>query len=133
MDKLKELLGSKRDTVLDIVVILLIGLLPLTWFKKNLLIYGTDFAFPLVAPTKVLSYYFFAWNSLNAPGAPATANFTQILYQVFLAIPDYFGLSLVTIEKLYFVISFAVSGLSMYYLTSVLIKGEKRRVAALTS
>src|SRR3990172_6836955 len=123
---LKQIINSNKTILFDIALILLLGLLPLTWFKKNLLIYGTDFSFPLVKPLEVLNNYFYAWNNLNAPGTTAVANFPQIPFLIFVSALNSIGLSLIAIEKIYFVIYLTVSGLSMYYLTTVLMKGEKR-------
>src|SRR3990172_6316169 len=107
---LKQIINSNKTILFDIDLILLLGLLPLTWFKKNLLIYGTDFSFPLVKPLEVLNNYFYAWNNLNAPGTTAVANFTQIPFYMLIAFLNYLGLSLVAIEKIYFVIFFSSFG-----------------------
>src|SRR3972149_12268440 len=111
---LKQLINSNKNTLFDIALILLLGLLPLTWFKKNLLIYGTDFSFPLIKPLEVLNNYFYAWNSSTAPGATSLANFTQIPFYAIIVFLNYLGFSLLTIEKIYFVIFFTSFGLSMY-------------------
>ncbi|MDP7444031.1 MAG: hypothetical protein QGI87_06740, partial [Candidatus Bathyarchaeota archaeon] len=75
----------------------------------------------------------FTWASSNPPGAEATRHLGESFFRGTIAFFGDLGLSLVTIEKIFFVLVFMGSGLSMYYLVSTLIKGERKRLAALTA
>jgi len=102
---------SHRFTIANLVLILLVGMLPITWFTGGLLINRGDFDFSLSPKTE---HFFYAWESLP-PGVENTRHFAEIPYRSLIAFLGSKGISLVTLEKIYFVILFAMTGLSMYY------------------
>lgn len=114
----------KRKYLLDIVVIFIIGLLSLTWFKGNYLINGGDFGMPFDW-VRYFKSMFSVWVETNSLGVADYRNIASIIpYALFGALMESFGFSLVFIEKIFFYFWFAGGGLSMYFLCSVL--GMKR-------
>lgn len=104
-----------KNRIIDIVIILALGILPLTWFKGDLLISALDFPFSFDR-IKLFISWLYLWN----PGSIGAINSRMIAglfpYGSFLAISELFGLSLVTTEKFLFYVWFVITGLSMYYL-----------------
>jgi len=127
---IKQFVTSHRAVIFDLAMILLLGLLPLTWFKGNLLISHRDFSFP--PALRNFRHLFYIWDS-SSLGVANSQKFAHIPCMAFMAFLSIIGIPLVVIEKIYFVVLFTSSGLSMYYLTSTLIEGKKKRIAALTS
>lgn len=128
--KLVERIKKRNWQVLDIVLILLLGLLSLTWFRGDFLIAGGDFGIPFDR-AKYFQVMFSVWDETISLGNPDYRQVASLIpYALSGAMTQYLGLSLVVWEKLLFYIWFAGSGLSMYYLCSVL--GMKRfgRIAA---
>lgn len=114
-------------------IILVVGMTPLFWFKGDLLINGGDFGFNL-NPKLVFMQYVSSWSDRISTGFPNAPSIAQLFpYQAFLVFCQLIGLSLVSTEKILFSLLFIISGLSMYYLTSVFLKGEGRELASLIS
>lgn len=114
----------------EILFLLLLGLLSLTWFRGDHLISGGDFGMPLDW-VKYFKSLFFIWNESYSLGAPDYRQTASLIpYAILGALLQSLGFSLVWIEKIFFYIWFAGSGLSMFYLCRVL--GMKRlgRLAA---
>ena len=118
----------KKEIVIDIIIFLLLAVLSLSWFRGNNLINGGDFGMPFDW-THYFKTMFSVW--MEAYGAAAPRGVAQIFpYATFGALMQTLGFSLVFIEKVFFYFWFVGSGLSMYFLCSVL--GMKRlgRLAA---
>lgn len=117
-EKLKTFLKAKKTTVIDISIILVLGLLSLTWFKGNNLIGGGDFGFPLDW-VRYLSLTLGTWDK----SAPFGMNpFLTGLLPIALpgAIMQLCSFSLSLIEKIFFYYWFVAGGLAMYFLCTVL-------------
>jgi len=101
-----------------IIVIVLGTVIPLSWFKDGLLIAGGDMGW-LLDPGNFIDYFKYAWNiKFYNGGFINFSNNTLIPIVLFWAFFKYIGLSLLTIEKIWFVFLFLFPGLSMYYLMS---------------
>lgn len=114
----------KKEIVVDIAIFFLLALLSLSWFRGNNLINGGDFGMPLdwIQYFKSMSS---VWMEAYSLGAAAPRGIASIFpYATFGALMQSLGFSLVFIEKIFFYVWFAGSGLSMYFLCSVL--GMKR-------
>lgn len=117
-------LKKRKGLLIDLLIILLVGLLSITWFKGSNLIHGGDFGMPLNW-VKYLNSMFSVWMEDYSMGRTDYRNLASIVpYAVLGALFQSLGFSLVLIEKLFFYSWFAGSGLSMYFLTSIL--GMKR-------
>ena len=118
----------RKEIVIDIILLLLLALLSLSWFKGNNLINGGDFGMPFDW-VHFFKTMFSVW--MEAYGDAAPRGVAQIFpYASFGALMQTLGFSLVFIEKVFFYFWFVGGGLSMYFLCSVL--GMKRlgRLAA---
>ena len=122
------LIGAANSTWLDVVVICLIGLLPLAWFRGSL-IAGMDLPFPLAPAHQLMRESASLWDPAVNLGA-ASPSFRLAAYGVMNSSLCWLGFSAVAAEKVFFVLWFAGAGLSMYFLIRVLL--PHRRLAALT-
>lgn len=128
MKKLKSFLS--RNKVL--LLILLMGLTPLIWFKDGLLITGGDFPIPF-DPIGTLKASLPAWFPYVFCGEPNAQQFLIVPWFGFWALFKALGFSLLTVNKLWFVFVFMLTGLSMYYLISVVFEKKKYQLIALTA
>ncbi|MDP7525250.1 MAG: hypothetical protein QF713_02805, partial [Dehalococcoidales bacterium] len=127
--RLKHNISLHGSTLIDLLLIMLVGLLAITWFRGDFLILAGDFDF---YPEWHETFFrtFFSWD----PDGLATAN-TQVLpalipYEIFRSFSlGLLGLSPVVAEKILFYLCFTLSGFSMYYLVRV--TGERSRIVAL--
>lgn len=106
------------------------GLVPLVWFKDGLLITGGDFPIPL-DPVGTFKSYLHIWFPYVYGGVPNTQQFMLIPWFGFWAFFKALGFSLLTVNKLWFIFIYITTGLSMYYLVSVVFNKEKFQVIAL--
>lgn len=120
MRKLFNLFQKK----IPLLLILIAGLVPLLWFKNNLLIAGGDFPIPLNPTGNFFKSFFYTWYPYLYGGEPNPQQFAIIPWFGFWSLLRTIGFSLLTINKLWFVSVFTLSGLSTYYLVSV-IGGKK--------
>jgi hypothetical protein len=105
---------TKVDVLTDILLILILGLLSITWFRGNNLIAGGDFGLPLDW-IRLFKQCFSAWGE--------TVSFGLFLPQgVFLVLAlfnsglQFLGFGPVLIQKIFFYLCFTGSGLAMYCL-----------------
>jgi hypothetical protein len=118
-------------TIIALLIISILGLISISWFKGNFLITDTDFSMP-TARIKSFESNFYLWD-LRSLGAsdPRVVALTVPLWALF-AFSETLGLSLVITESILFYAVFTISGLSMYYLTNSLLgnKTPKFRTVA---
>lgn len=125
-----RLLRVEKSTLVDLSLIVLLGLAPLLWFRGGSLINGVDFALPLNAVDDFLRHVY-VWDDRQYVGWDQSMDLPGLFpYRSFFALFDYLRAPILEAERIWFVIVFALPGLSMYYLMSVL---KKRRAARLTS
>ena len=111
-------------------LIILLGLLPLTWFRGQNLISGGDFGMPLDWG-KYRRVMGCTWDETISLGSPDFRQVALLIpYGLLGAGLESVGFSLVAIEKIFFVVWFAGAGLSFYYLTGVLGMRRLGRLAA---
>ena len=124
-----------RDMITDLLIIGLIGLLSVSWFRGDYLIAAVDFSMPLDR-IRSFSANFYMWDSRSLGSAnPRILALTFPVWAYF-AFSEIIGLSLINAEKILFYFVFAISGLSMYYLTTTLVgyrANKLRRLAGLVS
>lgn len=105
---------------LYVLIILLISLLSITWFRGDNLINQGDFGLPLDR----LSYFkhtIYTWDDSISTGYSAPRQLIALLpYSIFAAISEIIRISLVNYEKIIFLFLFGLSGISMYFLCSIL-------------
>ncbi len=115
-----------HSTWFDVVIICLVGLLPLTWFRGSL-IAGMDLPFPLAPTHQLMWESTSAWIPAMNLGAAGPA-FRIATYCMMNSTLHWFGFSAVGVEKILFVFWFAGAGLSAYFLIRILV--PNRRLAA---
>lgn len=122
-----------EKTYFDLLLILLMGLVPLLWFRDGYnAIAGFDFAVYL-NPVETLKKSYYLWSDMMAGGYDISHEISSVPYYFLFSVPVLFGASLYTAEKFVFVAIFTLQGLSIYYMLSVLFeKTEARRAIALT-
>lgn len=103
---------------------MLLGLTPLFWFRNGTLIMGGDFVISL-NPQNIFFQELLPWFSQLNAGFPSFFTTYTFPFNLFWALLNLVGLSLVTIEKFWFVSIFVLPGLTMYYLLSVLFPDKK--------
>jgi len=130
--KLSRYIQLHRSTIVDIAIISAVSLLSITWFRGNFLIAGGDMLFP---PDRWHSFMrsFYAWDTNSLGGANPRILAEIIPFNAFLALSETAGLTLVIAEKLWFYLMFTSAGLSMYYLTTTIVKKGDRHLAGVTS
>ena len=114
---------NKFKKFFPLLIIFLLGLTSLLWFKKDFLILYTDMDIPLLPKYNLYTSFF----SLSI-------NQQHIFpFYIFFAIFDYVGLKLHQIEKLWFLICYLLIGFSMFYLIKTLFKDEKNIISIVSS
>lgn len=114
MKKLVSFLANN----LGLLLIIVLGFVPLLWFRKDLLIAGGD-AYGLLNPGAFADSFIYTWNNRipNAGGVILAApKLIPMVY--FWNVLQHLGLSLVMIERIWIVLLFVLPGFSMYYFVS---------------
>ena len=115
--------------IVDLAILIIVGLLPLTWFSGNLLIGTSGFELPFDRLRYFASTLTW-WDSYHAPGFANPAFLPNLPFGAFSALTQVVGLSLQNYEMLLFCIWFAGSGISAYVLSWVLRFGRIARLSA---
>jgi len=120
---------AQKNSIICITLILLVGLLSISWFKDDYLINGSDMTVPL-SPMYRLERDLFVWGGYRGDVWPPMTLFP---WDAHFALCTLLNLSVLDSEKIIFYMLFASSGLFMYFLTSDLIKGKEKHLAGLIS
>lgn len=130
--KLKRVYQKK--VLLDCLLLLLLVLVVFSRTGLNGIINRTDANFP-VYPVEYFVSQLHLWNSKLALGFDSTFLFIPQLFpnSSVLAALDFVGLPLSVVNRLWFIFCLFFYGLSMYYLTSTLVTGRRRRIASLVA
>ncbi|MGQ9628211.1 MAG: hypothetical protein ACUVV0_15075 [Anaerolineae bacterium] len=115
-----------------VIVIVAVGLVPISWFEGGRLITFFDFDFPF-PPFYGLEAFLYNWNGRAAPGCFIPRNLAMLPLLVTPAALNRLGIPLVPLEMAFFVSLTTISGLSMYYLFLTLFDTPYRRLGALTA
>lgn len=119
---------SKVNKLIDYGLLLLIGLITITWFRGDFLIDHGDQFFP-ISPVEDFKRYslYSSWCHLWAIGYPLGGGIAGFFYYIFPLITK-LGVSLVTSEKLLYYFIFSLAGVSVYTLVDSLDLANKRLV-----
>lgn len=130
-DRWRRILSTHKNSIIWVTLILLLGLLSFTWFREDYLIDGYDLELPL-SPLYHFKASSFTWSCVVSV---ESANSIAALFPkaTFFVLGSLLGFSILTSEKLLFYVLFTSSGLSMYFLTSKLLKGKERHLAGFIS
>jgi len=113
-------------TIFPIAVILLVSLISITWFRGNFLIKSGD-SFISLSPIYQLKIDSFMWFPVGGIQR-VQVEYTYYPYLLFMAFLQNIGMSLASSEKILFYLLFASSGLSMYYLITVVFAHKEQKV-----
>ncbi|MEM0031689.1 MAG: hypothetical protein QXV48_05080, partial [Desulfurococcaceae archaeon] len=130
--KIIEYGRHSKSHIVSLAMILCVGFLSVTWFKGNFLIAAGDMLFP---PSRWQTFLraFYVWDSTSLGAENPRILAGSIPYEGFRALTEIIGLSLVSAQKLWFYLLFTSTGLSMYYLTTTVVKGWHRHLAGVIS
>ncbi len=126
LENSKNILSWTKNYGIRIYIIFL-SLTPLLWFRRGMIFAGGDDAF-LINPTGNLSYFNYTWYSLEGAGFLSPFIQKVIPTRLFFLVFQQIGLSLVGIQKIYFVLLFVFAGLSINYLISVIFKDGRNNI-----
>ncbi len=127
--KIKKTISNfyqKHSKIVNILFILTIGLLSLTWFEKDLFISNGDFFLPQMTTENAIRSLS-SWDHLYATGIVNMRILAASFLTLFLAVFQAIFSSEIIAEKIIFYGIFAGSGLSMYYLASSTFAEDKRK------
>ncbi len=108
----------------DVVVILLIGTVSLTFFQGDYVIKGGGSSFPL-DPSVALRWLPYTWHHEMGTGTRDFQSQGWLPYIGLIALMQLFGLSLSTSQQLLYYLLFSFSGISMYALVRYLTDGSR--------
>ena len=120
---MKDYVYKYRYKFAIVVYVLLLGLIPLLWFRGDKLITGTDVNFPPF-PRDRLEERFYTWHPYLFAGAERSTNIGSQTYTSTPGLLSYIIDDVVTIEKLTFVLWFTLTGFSISYLLGTLFKNR---------
>jgi len=132
MNTIRTYISVHKSSIVDYVILFMLGLLAVSWFRNDLLISTGDFLYPLSRSER--SYQeLWVWDSA-ALGELSSRLLPEVVpFGFFLRVSEILSVPLVTSEKIWFYLWFTFSGISMHFLVSSLLKGRGHRIAALTS
>ena len=111
--------------IIFILIIALVGLLSVTWFRGDFVINKADFDFS-VNPTQDIDRYFYTWDSSVGLGVDNTRAIAKLFpYQLFINCSTSLGVPLATTEKMLFYMLFTLSGIFMYLLLRYILREKK--------
>jgi len=130
--KIHEVWVIHKNTIASVAIILSVGLLSFTWFRGDFLITGGDMLLP---PNRWQHFIrsFYSWDASSLGGANTRILAEVIPYNTFLVLSESVGLSLVNTNKLWFYLMFTSAGLSMYFLTTIIIGSTYKHFAGIIS
>ncbi|MFC1721651.1 alpha-(1-_3)-arabinofuranosyltransferase family protein, partial [Patescibacteria group bacterium] len=117
--------SSTKKIIIDVILIMVVALISLSWFQGDLIVSGGDSVFNYNA-SETLQRYYTTWDDLSGTGLPQVQNLCQIFpYQTIHALADTIGVPLHIVQKLNYYILFAVCGLAMYFFARTTLSGSR--------
>ncbi len=111
---MKKISGDNKRLLLNFLIIFILGLAPLLWFKDGYLIKSEDVGLPLnFTEWKAYAY---SWFNQRATGSYPIDNFSALFFLFLPALLQKLGFSIVSAQKFQFIFWFMLSGASIYYL-----------------
>ena len=112
-----------------LVFLAVIGILPVLWFKQDY-INGGDFAFPMAPTNNILINYYHVWTDKWGLGLHNVRSIPQLPFIALLTLGGKIGISTAVAERVLFYLLFTTSGISIYFLTTLLPFEEHKRIIA---
>jgi hypothetical protein len=128
----RRILSSLRGTPLIYIgIIMALGLLSQTWFRGYSLVAGIETELP-VDPKYNLYIVSYVWTGIFSRESAQTVCWL-IPQASFFALMDLLGFSIAVSERVFFYILFTMSGIFMFLMSSMLLKGKGRYLAGFVS
>ena len=121
----------KKYLLFCLIVIFIWGLAPLLWFNKGMVITSDDIRLPLTLRQFDLTWY--GWNNLYNTGVNYNVQFTALTFFGLQALLRLLNLSVISIQKIQFIIWFMLPGFSMFYMMSQLLNSKNKYLASLAA
>lgn len=109
-----------------LLIIVLLGLVPLFWFRKGYLIAGGDNSIYLDPAINLYNYYY-VWNVKFDAGVPSLERPKIFPFSPFWLVGEKMGLSLEIIQRLWIVLHFILPGLFLYLLIKSFYKSSDNK------
>ncbi len=122
---------QKKYLLFCLIVIFIWGLTPLLWFDEGMVITSDDMRLPLTLEQFNLTWY--GWNNLYNTGVNYNVQFTALTFFGLQAFLRLLNLSLISIQKIQFIIWFMLPGFSMFYMMSQLLNSKNKYLASLAA
>lgn len=122
----------RSTIIISLFIIAVSGLVSISWFQGDFLINGLDRSFP---PGRIEFFLrgFSLWDVFIF-GADSPRNVAGLFpTNLYLAVSEVIGLSLISAEKLWFYFLFTSMGLSMYFLTTTIYNGKYKQLVGTIS
>lgn len=120
--------NQARIKTLLFLYIVLLGLVPLLWFRGEELLASLDTTLPFTWSQCV--NYFYLWNHQVATGVEFMLDPAYLVFNFTGGLWRLLGLSISWAQRLQFVFWFMIPGFAMYYLMQKLYSGKNRLIAA---
>ena len=120
---MKNISKNNRMLLLCLLLIFFISLIVtlsnLGWHKSFI---GDDVGISCHFPDKLIKFFYYTWNRLYAPGKTAVTNIFGFLWGNFIFGLFKLGFNPILIERLIYFLFFLISGLSSFFLLTLLLK-----------
>lgn len=121
----------KKYLLFCLIVIFIWGLAPLLWFNKGMIVTSSDMRLPLTLEQFNLTWY--GWNNLYNTGVNYNIQFSALTFFGLQAFLRLLSLSVISIQKIQFIIWFMLPGFSMFYMMSQFLNSKNKYLASLVA
>lgn len=121
---MKRLLNIvKNPLLIDLILIFILSLIPLLWFREKAIMFGHDNVFPL-DPQTFLNGRLFTWIDHSFGYSQAIIMGTIPIHFID-ALPSFLGFNLQLTQKIVYIFWFFMMGISVYILASIINKESR--------
>jgi hypothetical protein len=118
---------NKVAVLTDAVILFILGLTPLLWFKPGYSVNGPDVSFPL-NPAMFFYNRLFTWNHINGTGSASAINITSIFFHFIQFVFFKLSNSIFFTQRASYCFWFLAICVSMYYFMSVIQRDKPNRL-----
>ena len=132
---MKEIFNNLKGKIwpyYPLILLLVLGLLPLIWFRGDYIINYGDQALPFFPLYSLKTNISYLWSHQYSVGLSCSRVIAGFFYTGFFALFEALGFSLIVTEKFFYCLLFFFSGVSMYYLSCVVF-GNKNKLPLIAS
>ena len=123
--------GGLPASVQDVILILVLGMVPLFWFREFVVLKTEDLMLP--PNWHEFGIFWFTWNDELGLGAERILDSGRFVTLVIAALLQAVGVSVVLAQAVQFVVWFTLPGLGMYWLMRAIVQGPYARASCLTA